>query len=466
MKILVSSMTFAPDHSGISLYATDFATWAAEAGHEVTVVTGFSWYPKWAKRSEDRRKLFRTDYYKKIKVLRGYLYVPKKVSTLSRVLQEISFILFAFFNFLRAGKQDMIVLFTTPINLGLVGAIFQKLWGAKLIINVQDLQLDAAKSLGMIDKLPITDMMRRIETFSYNQADLVTSISMGMTDIIRQKGIDEDKIYLWPNWIDVPKAINNGVEGEFRKKFAPYANKTIIGYAGNVGIKQGLSVLIDLSERFKDRDDIIFLIIGEGGDLINCSVFVAGAVVQWLRDGLGFFKSSSEIEALANSVLDAGDVFIVPAFTGLGAPHWDPQARGSIFGLTRGTTRAHIARAALESIAFQSADILEAMQKDAGKTLKELRVDGGATANDLLMQFQADLLGVPVVRPKVLETTALGAAYLAGLTVNLWKSREEIAAQWQVEKRFEPRMEAARRSEMMARWREAVGRSLKWAQEN
>jgi glycerol kinase len=193
------------------------------------------------------------------------------------------------------------------------------------------------------------------------------------------------------------------------------------------------------------------------------SVFVAGAVVQWLRDGLGFFSSSSEIEALANSVLDSGGVYIVPAFTGLGAPHWDAEARGSIFGLTRGTTRAHIARAALESIAFQSADVLEAMQKDSGKTLKELRVDGGATANDLLMQFQADLLGVPVVRPKVLETTALGAAYLAGLTVNLWKSREEIAAQWQAEKRFEPRMEAARRAELMARWREAVGRSLKWS---
>ena len=195
------------------------------------------------------------------------------------------------------------------------------------------------------------------------------------------------------------------------------------------------------------------------------SVFVAGAVVQWLRDGLGFFNSSSEIEALANSVLDSGDVCIVPAFTGLGAPHWDPEARGSIFGLTRGTTRAHIARAALESIAFQSADILEAMQNDSKMELKELRVDGGATANDLLMQFQADVLGVPVVRPKVLETTALGAAYLAGLTVNLWKSRDEIAAQWQVEKRFEPRMEAARRGALMARWREAVGRSLKWAQE-
>jgi glycerol kinase len=196
------------------------------------------------------------------------------------------------------------------------------------------------------------------------------------------------------------------------------------------------------------------------------SVFVAGAVVQWLRDGLGFFKSSSEIEAMANSVLDSGDVYIVPAFTGLGAPHWDPEARGSIFGLTRGTTRAHIARAALESIAFQSADILAAMQKDSGKELKELRVDGGATANDLLMQFQADLLGVPVVRPKVLETTALGAAYLAGLTVNLWKSREEIAAQWQVEKRFEPRMEAAQRGARMARWREAVSRSLKWSRES
>ena len=194
------------------------------------------------------------------------------------------------------------------------------------------------------------------------------------------------------------------------------------------------------------------------------SVFVAGAVVQWLRDEMGFFKSSFEIEALANSVLDSGDVFIVPAFTGLGAPHWDPQARGAIFGLTRGTSRAHIARAALESIAFQSADVLEAMQKDSGRTLTELRVDGGATANDLLMQFQADLLGVPVVRPKVLETTALGAAYLAGLTVSLWKSREEIAAQWRVERMFEPRMDADRRAGLMARWREAVGRSLKWAQ--
>jgi len=192
------------------------------------------------------------------------------------------------------------------------------------------------------------------------------------------------------------------------------------------------------------------------------SVFVGGAVVQWLRDGLEFFQSSGEVERLAASVLDSGDVYVVPAFTGLGAPYWDPNARGTIVGLTRGTTRAHIARAALESIAFQSAELLDAMQKDAGQSLMELRVDGGASANDLLMQFQADLLGVPVVRPKVTETTALGAAYLAGLTTALWKSRDELAAHWKVDKRFEPRMERQEAEQRMTRWREAVARSRNW----
>ena len=190
------------------------------------------------------------------------------------------------------------------------------------------------------------------------------------------------------------------------------------------------------------------------------SVFIGGAVVQWLRDGLEFFRSSSEIERLAAGVLDSGDVYLVPAFTGLGAPYWDPEARGTIVGLTRGTTKAHLARAALESIAFQSAELLEAMQSDSGQQLSELRVDGGAAANDLLMQFQADLLGVPVVRPSVLETTALGAAYLAGLTVDLWKSREELASHWKAERRFEPRSDAKAR---MPRWREAVTRARNWA---
>src|SRR3954463_6847101 len=170
------------------------------------------------------------------------------------------------------------------------------------------------------------------------------------------------------------------------------------------------------------------------------SVFVGGAVVQWLRDGLGIIRTSAEVESLASSVPDSDGVYFVPAFTGLGAPHWNPHARGTLSGLTRGTTRAHIARAALEAIAFQSAEVLAAMQKDAARPLIELRVDGGATANNLLMQFQADVLGVPVVRPRVTETTALGAAYLAGLGVGFWRSPDELARNWQVERRFEPRM--------------------------
>jgi glycerol kinase len=193
------------------------------------------------------------------------------------------------------------------------------------------------------------------------------------------------------------------------------------------------------------------------------SVFIGGAVVQWLRDELKFFDSAADVERLASDVLDNGGVYLVPAFAGLGAPHWDPHARGAIVGLTRGSSRAHIARAALESIAYQSADVLEAMQKDAGEPLKELRVDGGAATNDLLMQFQADILGVPVVRPKVLETTALGAAYLAGLHTGVWNSREEIAAQWQMQRRFEPRMARTDAATLLERWHEAVNRSRRWS---
>jgi len=192
------------------------------------------------------------------------------------------------------------------------------------------------------------------------------------------------------------------------------------------------------------------------------SVFVAGALVQWLRDGLGIIRSSGEIEALAASVPDSGGVVLVPAFVGLGAPHWDAYARGTILGLTRGSTKAHIARAALEGIAFQSAEVLEAMISDSGVSLTELRVDGGASHNNLLMQFQADILGVPVVRPKITETTALGAAYLAGLAVGYWRSTDELRAQWQVDRVFEPVMGADERVARMARWRKAVSRCLDW----
>jgi glycerol kinase len=192
------------------------------------------------------------------------------------------------------------------------------------------------------------------------------------------------------------------------------------------------------------------------------SVFIGGAVVQWLRDGLGIIRSSGEVEALAQSVPDNGDVYLVPAFAGLGAPHWDPYARGTIVGLTRGATAAHIARAALESIAYQSADLLDAMQADAGVRLAELRVDGGAARNNLLMQFQSNLIGAPVVRPQVTETTALGAAYLAGLAVGFWTSGEEIAGQWRADRRFEPEMPAARARELRGRWTQALERAKGW----
>lgn len=202
-----------------------------------------------------------------------------------------------------------------------------------------------------------------------------------------------------------------------------------------------------------------------GGEIqyaIEGSVFVAGAVVQWLRDGLHLIQNSDEVERLAQTVPDNGGVYMAPAFAGLGAPHWDQYARGIIIGLTRGTTAGHIARAALESIAFQTMDVLEAMRADSDIEIRELRVDGGAAADDTLMQFQADILGIPVVRPSILETTALGAAYLAGLAVGYWESPEEIRGQWKVDKIFEPGMNPDRIEELRERWQEAVGRSKGW----
>lgn len=197
--------------------------------------------------------------------------------------------------------------------------------------------------------------------------------------------------------------------------------------------------------------------------VLEGSIFVAGALVQWLRDGLGIIRESAEIEQLAASVPDSGGVTIVPAFAGLGAPDWDPYARGTILGLTRGTERGHIARAALEAIALSSGDLLEAMNSDLPQPIRELRVDGGAAANNLLMQMQADLAGMPVVRPHELETTALGAAYLAGLGAGIWASVEEIATLWREDRVFEPEMRDAERHSRRSQWRRAVERSLQWA---
>ena len=193
------------------------------------------------------------------------------------------------------------------------------------------------------------------------------------------------------------------------------------------------------------------------------AIFVAGAAVQWLRDGLGLIRTAAETEPLARSVPDTGGVYLVPAFVGLGAPYWDMYARGTLVGLTRGTTRAHLARATLEAIAYQTRDVLEVMSREAGRLPAELRVDGGATENDFLCQFQSDILGVPLLRPRVRETTGLGAAYLAGLGVGLWRGPEALRDLWQLDRRFEPAMPADRREALYADWQRAVERARGWA---
>ena len=221
------------------------------------------------------------------------------------------------------------------------------------------------------------------------------------------------------------------------------------------------------SQAIVSQNNLITTIAWKIGDQVSYalegSIFIGGAVVQWLRDGLGLISHAAAVENLASQVSDSDGVVIVPAFAGLGAPHWNPYARGAVFGITRGTTAAHLARAALESIAFQSYDVLLAMQADLGSAIKELRVDGGAVANNLLMQFQSDLLQTDVVRPQTTETTALGAAYLAGLAVGYWSGIDELEQQWQLERRFTPAMNPAALALRKAAWQRAVKASIAWA---
>lgn len=227
----------------------------------------------------------------------------------------------------------------------------------------------------------------------------------------------------------------------------------------------GCFVMLNVGEKpVLSKNNLLTTVAWKIGDKVNYalegSIYVGGSVVQWIRDGLGFIKSSSEIEELASTVPDSGGVYFVPALTGLAAPYWDPYARGLICGITRGTTRAHIARAALDGIAFQTYDIAQAMAKDMNAPLTELKVDGGASRNNLLMQFQANLLGINVVRPKITETTALGAAYLAGLAVGFWENVDELRQQWQVERTFEPVKDSPEIEEAKKGWADAVNRTL------
>ncbi len=266
MKIQVLSQSFYPDHSGISLYSSEFAFYAAEKGHNVEVITGYGFYPQWRKRAEDRRRLLSTEYKGRVKILRGYIYVPRNPDTFKRVLHEISLLVSASINFFRATRPDVIVVFTTPILLGFLTAIFKRLYGCKLVVNVQDFQLEAASSLGMSKKKFLFNILEKLEKFSYKNADLVTSISGSMYNIlIQNKGLTKDKIAIWPNWIQRKDyELQNIEKGIFRRKYGVGPDQTLIAYAGNIGLKQGLEILVDLAALYKNCASLKFFMIGNG----------------------------------------------------------------------------------------------------------------------------------------------------------------------------------------------------------
>ena len=266
LKILVSSINFAPDHAGIAVYSTDFAIYLAEQGDKVSVVTGFPYYPSWKKNSEDQGIYFSKSIYKDMQIYRGYLYVPSKVTTIARIWHELTFCIFASFNFIRSGRPDSIVLFTPPFFLGLVGIFGKWVWRCPLIINIQDLPTDAALELGMIKKGMFLKIMQRIEGWIYRRADLVTTISPAMMEIVASKRVKLSKLILVPNWIDVDKAIIKYSKGEFLSQHPIAKNKITIAYAGNLGIKQGAESLVHLANEIKSNGEVHIFIIGDGAD--------------------------------------------------------------------------------------------------------------------------------------------------------------------------------------------------------
>jgi colanic acid biosynthesis glycosyl transferase WcaI len=272
MKILVSSINFHPDHSGIAIYSTDLAVFLAEKSQQVSMVTGFSYYPRWRKIEEDKGILFRINNFKNIKVYRGYLYVPRKLTTIKRSLHDLSFLASAFLNFFRAGRHNVIIAITPPLLLGLVGLFFKKLWGAKLIIHIQDFQLEAALSLGMVRKGFIIKILDQIDRFIYNKCDLIIPITDGMKEIVKSKQIKEEKLFVVHNWIDVENVSRMGKAGEFLKAHPELRDKFLVAYAGNLGIKQGIETLVHLANSTRKNEGIHYLIIGDGGErerLIN-----------------------------------------------------------------------------------------------------------------------------------------------------------------------------------------------------
>ncbi|MFD2573285.1 glycosyltransferase family 4 protein [Spirosoma soli] len=281
-RVLIYSQTFAPDHSGISIYASDFAFYCAENGYEVDVITGFPFYPQWQKRKEDKGKLFATDKIKNVSVHRGYLYVPHNPSSMQRILHEFSLVFFALINSFRVKRPDVIVVFATPVLLGVLAAFMNMFWRRKLIINVQDFQVEAAYSLGMLKGSLMLKIINALELWSYKKSDYVSSISGSMLDLLRErKKLPENKILFWPNWIhNDDKSFVKPQAGQFREKFGFSKDTRLIGYAGNVGKKQGLDVLLDTASMFASEPDLKFLIIGEGADLERLKEYAATKAIK------------------------------------------------------------------------------------------------------------------------------------------------------------------------------------------
>ena len=269
MKILITSLYFFPDHSGIALYSSDFAFYAAQCGHKVEVITGYSFYPKWEKKREDKNRIISSEKQFGIKILRGFIYVPQKPTTIKRIFQELSFLLSATFNMIRAKKPDVLVAFTTPISIGFLASVYKRIIGCRLVINVQDFQLEAADSLGMSKHNFFYSILAGLEKSSFKKADLICTISKSMYDLLLfKKGLALSKIYLWPNWIETENyKLDEKRKGIFKAHHKIPSKKKIIAYAGNIGLKQGLEILVDLAIRY-NNEDIVFMIIGEGAGRI------------------------------------------------------------------------------------------------------------------------------------------------------------------------------------------------------
>jgi colanic acid biosynthesis glycosyl transferase WcaI len=282
MKITISSLYFHPDHSGIAVYASDFAAYAAQQGHEVTVITGFPFYPRWKKNKADQWKFFRTDQALGAKVRRGYVYVPSKVTAFRRIVHELSFLLFATVNFLRGGRADAVVVFTTPVLLGCLAAVVKLIFRCPLVINVQDLQIEATRSLGMLKDSKMLRLMEVLEKKSYQKADVVSTISPGMMSVIAAKGVATEKQYIWPNWVDISE-FENSTRGQFRGDYGIAESQKLFVYAGNIGEKQGLEVLLDLAKVRREDDDLQFLIVGAGAGLAALKTKAKGMDLPNLR---------------------------------------------------------------------------------------------------------------------------------------------------------------------------------------